>query len=292
MDFLVELCTDPAGWYRAHQLVVGQVGVNGLLALSLWITLYTGQLAMANVGFMAVGAYTAVIMDIHLGTPFALNALCGAAIAAAGAAVIGYPVLRLRGVYLAIATIAFGEVVRFGFILNMSITGKGQGLINPSANPGTGGIAPVWIVLVVLTALMWRWRLTKAGLACAAIREEELAAASGGINVAGYKLGTFVAGAAVASMAGALETRLNFFVDPTEFGVQRSIFGLVLAFVGGLFWPIGPVVGAVLLTLLPEIIRSAADYRYVIYGVALMVIARFRPQGLLAPRRASRPARP
>jgi branched-chain amino acid transport system permease protein len=284
MDFLIKLVTDPLGWYDANQLVVGQMGLNALVALSIWVTLYTGQLTLANVGFMAIGAYTAVIMALHLHTPFVLNALCGTVFAAVVGLIIGLPVLRLRGVYLAIATIGFGEVVRFGFILNIDITGKGQGLTNPGAEPGTAGIVPIWIALVVLTAVLWRLRSSKAGQACAAIREDELAAASGGIRVTAYKLGAFVLGAAIAGLAGALEARLNFFIDPTEYGVQRAIFVLILAFVGGIAWPIGAVVGAVVLTVLPDVIRSARDYRYVVYGLILMAIALFRPQGLVAPR--------
>lgn len=291
VEFLVKLFTDPAAWYNANQLVIAQMGINALLGLSIWVTLYCGQLTMANIGFMAIGAYTTVIMAIHLHTPFAVNALAGTALAAGVAVVIGLPVLRLRGVYLAIATLAFGEVVRFGVILNLGITGKGQGLNNPAAEPGTAGLLPVLVIVAVLTTVFSRLRSSKVGLACAAIREEEVAAASGGTNVAAFKLGTFVLGAAIAGLAGSLDARLNFFIDPSEFGVQRAILILVVAFVGGILSPTGPVLGAVLLIALPEIVRSAQDYRYVLYGLALMVIAVFRPKGLIARRSGGRRTR-
>src|SRR5207245_1689402 len=105
VDLIVQLFTDPAGFYSAHQLLVGQCGVNALLAISIFVTLYSGQLTLANVGFMAIGGYAAVIMTIHLHTPFVVNVLAGAVLAGLVAFVIGLPVLRLRGVFLAIATV-------------------------------------------------------------------------------------------------------------------------------------------------------------------------------------------
>lgn len=280
MDFFVQLLTDPGLFYSAHQLLIGQMGVNSLLAISIFVTLYSGQLTMANVGFMAIGGYTSVILGLHFHTPFALNALAGCALAAAVGFLIGLPVLRLRGVFLAIATIGFGEALRFGVILNLDITGKGAGLTNTTADI-QGGLYPILISLAVLAYFFWRLTGTKLGQAWAAIREDALAASSQGINVPAYKMAAFVIGAAVAAYAGALDSHLNFFIDPTEYAFNRAVQVLIFAVVGGFTNVVGPIVGATVLTSLPEIVRSAADYRDVVNGVILIVIIIFRPQGIV-----------
>jgi len=283
LDFLRQLFTDPAGFYQAHQLLVGQCGVNALLGISIWVTLYSGQLTLANVGFMAIGGYTAVILGIHLNTPLALNMAAGAALAGVASLVIGLPVLRLRGVFLAIATIGFGEAIRFGVILNLGITGKGQGLTNPDASPA-GGILPIWLSVVVLAWVCWRLTATKTGQAWAAIREDELAAAGHAVDVTRYKLAAFVLGGVLAGYAGALEAHLNFFIDPTEYAFSRAVLVLVYAVVGGVATVLGPIVGAVLLTVLPDIVRSAAAWRDVLAGLILILVVVFRPQGIVGRR--------
>lgn len=286
MRFLLDLFLHPSAWYSAHRLLVAQMGINSLLAVSIWVTLYAGMLTLANVGFMAIGGYTTVIMAIHLHTPLLVNMACGAALAGLVGVVIGLPVLRLKGVYLAIATVGFGEVVRFGFILNLGITGKGQGLTNPAADPNA--ILPVWLVLAVLVVVLWRLTRAKIGQAWSAVRTDELAAASGAIDTARYKLGAFVLGAVLAGLAGGLDAHLNFFIDPTEYAFNRAVLVLIFAFVGGILVPLGPVLGATLLTALPEIFRSARDYRDVVDGAILMLIVVFRPQGLIGRRAPGR----
>jgi branched-chain amino acid transport system permease protein len=285
----------PAAWYHAHQLLVGQMGVSALLAFSIWLTLYSGQLTLANAGFMAIGAFTSVILTggittasgkAAIGThvPLPVAVLAGGLLAGLVGLVIGLPVLRLRGVYLAIATIGFGEALRFGLILNLDITGKGQGLNNPHASPG-GGILPIWLSVAVLIYLGWRLTSTKLGQAWAAIREDELAAASQGIDTAYYKMIAFILGAVVAAYAGALDAHLNFFVDPNEYNFNKAVAILIFAVVGGIATVIGPVIGAVILTALPEILRFAKDYRDVVNGLILIVIVLFRPDGLVTGRR-------
>jgi branched-chain amino acid transport system permease protein len=295
--FLTQLLLHPLGWYHAHQLLVGEMGVNALLALSIWLTLYSGQLTLANAGFMAIGAYTSVILTggttstgpalagVHLPLPVAMAA--GAALAGAVALVIGLPVLRLRGVFLAIATIGFGEALRFGVILNLGITGKGEGLNNPHATL-TSGITPIWSSLVVLAFLGWRLTGRKTGHAWAAIREDELAAASEGIDVARYKMLAFVLGAMVAAYAGALGAHLSFLVDSNNYTFTQAIDMLVWAVVGGIAFVIGPILGAVLLTILPEVLRFTQNYREVVNGLILMAIVLFRPDGLVTRRASSR----
>jgi len=280
MDFFVELFTNPVGFYNQHELLIAQIGINAILAIAIFVTFYSGQLTLANAGFMAIGAYTTVIMSLYLPTPLPLNMLVGALLAGLVSVVVGLPVLRLRGVFLAIATIGFVEALRLGVILNVPITGEGQGLKNPSADP-LGGIVPILISLPILAYIVWRLTRTRLGQAWSAIREDELAASSNGINVPLYKMIAFIISAVLAGYAGALETHINFFVDPTEYGITRTIQILTFAVVGGTTNVFGPIVGAVFLTALPEIVRQFASYRDVVNGVILILVIIFRPQGIV-----------
>ena len=280
MDFFIQLFTDPVGFYNQHELLVAQIGINAILAISLFVTFYSGQLTLANAGFMAIGAYTTVIMSLYLPTPLPINVLIGALLAGLVGVVVGLPVLRLRGVFLAIATIGFVEALRLGVILNVPITGEGQGLHNPNANP-VGGIVPILISLPIIAYVVWRLTRTRLGQAWSAIREDELAASSNGINVPLYKMIAFIIGAIIAGYAGALETHINFYVDPTEYGVPRTIQILTFAVVGGTTNVFGPIVGAVFLTALPEIVRQFASYRDVVNGIILILVIIFRPQGIV-----------
>jgi branched-chain amino acid transport system permease protein len=280
VDFFVQLFTNPVGFYNAHELLIAQMGINAILAIAIFVTFYSGQLTLANAGFMAIGAYTTVIMNIYLPTPLPLDMLAGALLAGAVSVLVGLPVLRLRGVFLAIATIGFVEALRLGVILNIPITGEGQGLKNPSPDP-LGGIVPILISVPILTYLVWRLTHTRLGQAWAAIREDELAASSNGINVPVYKMIAFIISAILAGYAGALETHINFFIDPLEYSVTRTIQILTFAVVGGTTNVIGPIVGAVFLTSLPEIVRQFAAYRDVVNGVILILVIIFRPQGIV-----------
>ena len=280
MDFFVQLLTNPVGFYNQHELLIAQIGINAILAIAIFVTFYSGQLTLANAAFMAIGAYTTVLMSLYLPTPLPVNMLAGALLAGLVSVLVGLPVLRLRGVFLAIATIGFVEALRLGVILNVPITGEGQGLHNPAADP-LGGIVPILISLPILAYLVWRLTRSRLGQAWSAIREDELAASSNGINVPLYKMIAFIISAVLAGYAGALETHINFFVDPTEYGITRTIQILTFAVVGGVTNVFGPIVGAVFLTALPEIVRQFAAYRDVVNGIILILVIIFRPQGIV-----------
>lgn len=280
MDFIIQLFTDPVTFYQVHELLIAQMAINSLLALSLFVTLYSGQLTLANAGFMAIGAYTPVILDLDYNVPVPLGMTAGVVLAGIAAILVGLPVLRLRGIFLAIATLGFGEALRNGVILNLDITGRGQGLKNPDAN--IQDLLPIVIALAIVAFLCWRLTGSKMGQAWAAIREDELAASSQGINVPVYKMAAFVLGALIAGLAGGLEAHINFFVDPTEYDTSRAIQMLTYAVVGGTTNVWGPIVGATMLTSLPEIVRQAATYRDVISGVVLILVIVFRPSGVVS----------
>jgi branched-chain amino acid transport system permease protein len=195
---------------------------------------------------------------------------------------VGLPVLRLRGVFLAIATIGFIEALRLGVILNLPITGEGLGLKNDNADP-LGGINLVLVSLVVVLFLVWRLTKGRLGAAWAAIRQDELAALSQGINVARYKMIAFILSAVLAGFAGALEAHLQTFVDPSDqqYGVTRAVQALTFAVLGGSGHFLGPVVGAVVVTSLPWVFDQARDYINIVTGVFLIAVIVFRPQGIV-----------
>jgi len=281
MDFLLQLVTDPVAFYQTHTVLIAQIGINSILAASMFLVLYSGQLSLAAPGFMAVGAYTAVLMGLYWNTPLAVNVLAGTLFAGVVGFLVGLPVLRLRGVFLAIATIGFIEALTEGVILNLPITGEGLGLKNPSADPLTG-INLVLISLAAVIFIVWRLTRGRLGRAWAAIRQDEVAALSQGIHVARYKMIAFVLSALLAGFAGGLESHLNFFVDPNEYGVTRTVQVLTFAVLGGAGNVLGPVVGALFLTSLPEIVRIPNfDPRDVISGAILIVVIIFRPQGIV-----------
>jgi branched-chain amino acid transport system permease protein len=281
MDFLLQLVTDPVAFYQTHTVLIAQIGVNSILAVSMFLVLYSGQLSLAAPGFMAIGAYTAVLMSLYWNTPLAVNILAGTLLAGLVGFLVGLPVLRLRGVFLAIATIGFIEALTLGVILNVPITGEGLGLKNPTADPLTG-INLILISLAVVVFVVWRLTKGRLGRAWAAIRQDELAALSQGIHVARYKMIAFVLSALLAGFAGGLESHLNFFVDPNEYGVARTVQVLTFAVLGGAGNVLGPVVGALFLTSLPEIVRVPNfDPRDVISGAILIAVIIFRPQGIV-----------
>jgi branched-chain amino acid transport system permease protein len=280
LDFLIQLFTDPVTFWNSHTLLISQIGVNSILASSMFVVLYSGQLSLAAPGFMAIGAYTAVLMDLYWHTPLALNIATGTAFAGVVGVAVGLPVLRLRGVFLAIATIGFIEALSLGVILNLPITGEGLGLKNPNADP-LGGINIVLVSLAVVVFLLWRLTKGRLGYAWTAIRQDELAAQSQGIDVARYKLIAFVVSALLAGFAGAAESHLNFFVDPNEYGVPRTVQVLTFAVLGGSGNVLGPVVGALFLTTLPYVFQQAGDYIGVVSGAILIAVIIFRPQGIV-----------
>jgi len=261
----------------AYSTLIGFVGVSALLALSVWVTLYAGQLTLGNAAFMGIGAYVSALLGRHLGTPFPIALVVGALAAGATAAPLGLTVFRLRGVYLAIATLAFGEVLRV-ILLATPITGKGQGL---NGIPPKTELWHIYLSLAVVAYVLWRVQGSTVGRAWAAIREDETAAASQGIAVRRYKLGAFVAGALVAAWAGGLSAHLTFSIEPNDFAFSKAVQILVFAVVGGIPNPLGPIFGAALLTALPELLRPLKDYRDILQGLILLLVIIYLPRGLV-----------
>ncbi|HEX7437980.1 MAG TPA: branched-chain amino acid ABC transporter permease [Caldimonas sp.] len=269
-------------FWAIYSNLVLTIGINALLALSIWLTLSCGLLAMANAAFMGLGAYTASLLTMSAGAPFPVAVLAGVALPTVVALMVGLPTLRLSGVYLAMATLGFGEVVRIALLNADSLTGGALGL------SGIPQLTQWWhvvlAVLVVLLALR-QLRRSRIGRALEAIKEDQVAASLMGVDVMAHKMLAFALGAAIAGLAGALSAHLSSYIGPGEFGFDRGVDILTMTIFGGIGSLTGPVLGAAVITVLPELLRSFRDYRTMINGAILVLVVLFLPKGLWDPAR-------
>ncbi len=272
------------------------VGINALLAVSLTlINGITGQFSIGHAAFMAIGAYSSGFLSLTFahrfssamgGLPLVLTEnlwilcvlVCGGSLAAVFGFFVGMPTLRLRGDYLAIATLGFGEIVRV-VILNQPHLGGATGL---TVRPNNVGIFWIYLMLIVCVCLVYRISRSPRGLSFSAVREDEIAAMSVGINPTRYKVAAFIIGAFFAGVAGALfaHQSTSGYINPSSFGFIKSFELVVMIVLGGLGSITGAVIGAVVLTVLPEFLRMGNQYRIVIYAAMLIVLMLLRPQGL------------
>jgi branched-chain amino acid transport system permease protein len=282
--------------------ILYDIGINIVLAVSLnLINGYTGQFSLGHAGFMAVGAYTAAVITNQFGAlnPFAGGALffgallAGGLLAAVTGLLVGLPTLRLRGDYLAIVTLGFGEIIRVIF-QNMDKVGGARGLsVMHGYTNFFWTFGTVAVTIYIVTALVH----STYGRGFIAVRDDEVAAEAMGINTTKYKVTAFVVGAFFAGMAGGLYAHSKQFVTPGGFGFMASITFVVMVILGGMGNTPGVVFAAVLLTLLPEGLRKLAGYphlgwigdtRMIIYSLLLIVLMLTRPQGLFAWRQRTR----
>jgi branched-chain amino acid transport system permease protein len=257
--------------------VLVQLGINLILALSLYFPLSAGQLSLGQGGFMAIGAYASSWLTATLGWPWPVAFVVAAAAAGLIGALVGLPALRVRGIYLVLMTMAFGEIVRV-FFLNFAPTGAAQGFRGMPFVTSLPLVAALAVATVVLAA---RTAGSRMGRAFAAINRDELAAEVIGVDVTHAKLVSFIVGAVVAGLAGALWAHYVQFIEPEEFGFARSVMPFTFVVVGGIetFW--GAVAGAAALTLLPEWLRFLKEWRLALYGLAMLAVMIVRPQGLI-----------
>ncbi|HYM71136.1 MAG TPA: branched-chain amino acid ABC transporter permease, partial [bacterium] len=257
-----------AAFYAGYSSLVLFAGVAALLALSVYGTLMAGQLSLGNAALAAIGGYTAAILTRDLHVALWPAVLAGAAVATAVAVVIGIPSLRLRGIYLALATLAFGEVVRAA-ALNLKITGGALGLIGI---PALAGFWQVYGALVAAAFFFYRLERSRVGRAFAAIREDEAAAQAMGIKVTHYKVLAFAIAGCLAGVAGGLSVHFTYVITPSQASFTEAVNILTFAIVGGTSTFAGPIAGGILLTVLPESLRVLRDYRLLLDGAILMVV--------------------
>ena len=257
--------------------VLTQLGIQVILGLSLYFPLSAGQLSLGQGGFMAIGAYASSWLIVARGWPWPLAFVAGPLAAGVVGAVVGLPALRVRGIYLVLMTLAFGEIVRV-FFLNFALTGGPQGY---RGMPFITTLPLVACLAGLVAYLAARTVRSRVGRAYAAIERDELAAEVVGIAVTRAKLQAFAVGAAVAGLAGVLWAHYVQFIEPEEFGFQRSVIPFTVIAVGGVetFW--GAIAGATLLTILPELLRFLKEWRLAFYGALLILTMIVRPRGLI-----------
>ncbi len=263
-----------------YEITLATICINIILAVSLnLVTGFTGQFSLGHAGFMSIGAYVGALINMEMNSTsgFLLGIFAGAVAAAIVGIIIGIPTLRLKGDYLAIATLGMAEIIRVVF-LNIDITNGAAGL---------NGIPRFtnWMWLFIFTALtiilINNFIRSSQGRACISIREDEIAAESMGVNTTRYKVTAFAIGAFFAGIAGALYSSYFYFIKPNIFGFMKSIDILVIVVFGGMGSVTGSVIAAVALAVLTTFLQAYSELRMIIYALLLVVIMLFRPQGIL-----------
>lgn len=263
---------------RYYEQILILIGINMILALSLNLVIgFTGQLTLGHAGFMSVGAYAAAMLTLKLQLPFLLCIIAGGAAAGLIGFLIGLPILRLKGDYLAITTLGFGEMIRVA-ITNIESVGGARGLAGiPPKTTFTWVFFGVIVTFVILKNII----NSSQGRAMIAVRENEIAAEAMGINTTEYKLTAFVISSFFAGVAGALYAHYFMFLEPNSFNFMKSIEIVTYVVLGGMGSLTGSMLSAGILTLLPEALREFANYRMIVYSLLLILIMIFRPQGLM-----------
>lgn len=264
------------------QRILIMTGINILLASGLNLIIgFTGQLALGHAAFMAIGAYGSAVLSVKTGTPFPLALIAGTVMGGAAAFLIGYPILRLKGDYLAICTLGFGEIVKVA-IQNIEAVGAARGF---SGIPPYTTFPWVFFTVVIIYILLKRVADSSYGRTMKAVSEDEIAAEAMGNKAFDYKMLGFVMGSAVAALAGGLYAHYLMFIDPVSFNFSKSTEILTFVVLGGIGSLPGAVAGASILTILPESLRGLGDvvkdYRMLIYAVIIVILMVFRPQGIM-----------
>ena len=252
-------------------------GINAILALSLYLPFSAGQLSLAQGGFMAIGAYTSAVLSKNFGIPFGLSLIGGAILSSLVGIGVGFPALRIKGIYLLLITLGFNEVIRV-FFLNFKYTG---------AVGGFGGISPLtnlfnlYLVLILLILFFHRFQNSRLGRALRAIDQDQDAAEARGVPLTRMKTFAFGAGAFIAGLAGGFYAHFVMFIESGTFGFQRSLEAMIFVILGGSQIFYGPVLGAFLVTIIPESFRFLQKFRFEIFGACLVLMMVLRPKGIL-----------
>lgn len=282
----------PSGYYYR---VGAMIFVNGLAVLGIVIlTGYAGQISLGHAGFAGIGGYACALAPVHLGLHPALAVVLGAVISGALAWLVGRPILRLKGYYLAVATLGFGILVSMILNNERQLTGGPDGIEVPEL--GLRGLLKGWglelsngefwyffcgIVLLIGAWLALNLYQSPTGRALRALHGSEIAAGTVGVDAARYKLQAFVISAVYASVAGSLVALQNKFITPDIAGFMHSIEMVTMAVLGGAASVLGAIFGAGILTLLPQVLTVLAEYEQLVLGLVMMLVMIFLPQGLL-----------
>jgi len=269
------------------ETILSVTGLNIILALSVYFSLTVGQFSLAQVGFWAIGAYGSATLTALFGWPLIPALMAVALVCGIIGVILGFPCLRIRGIYLALATLGFSQVaaqllgnLQFRIAVEGVLRGP-EGLVGFRNIPVLTSVYGIYVFVALLVAVLWWIGRTRFGMALAAVRDDDVAAEFAGINVVFVKVTMFALGAAVAGIGGGLFANYTSFISAQDFGFHQTLFSLLYVAVGGIFTFIGPVVGAILLTVLPEYVRFLGENRAIFYGVIVLVIMLLRPRGLI-----------
>lgn len=278
----------PVSFYVLQTLI--NAWLLGMLALSLTLVAGTmGQVSLGHAALLAIGAYTSALLSLTLAVPVGLAIIGGGLMSAALGTLLISPSFRLRGHYVSIATLAIGEIVALVILNWESVTRGPIGIsgIPPLSLFGYDLISPTSIywfslaVMVVLALLQGRLLGSHLGRSFRAIRDDDIAARAYGLSLNRYKSLAFIFGGFAAGISGGIAAHLYSYINHETFNTQQSILALTVVILGGLGNVVGAILGSVALVGLPEVFRIAAEYRILIYGIVLLLLVRFRPQGLL-----------
>lgn len=261
--------------------ILQQIGINIILAVGLNLIVgFSGQFSLGHAGFMAIGAYAAAIIGSKSATypAFFAAMVLGALIAGAVALIVGIPTLRLKGDYLAIATLGVSEIIRILIINGGDLTNGAAGILGI---PAFTNWQMVYFFVVITTILTINFLRSPIGRATLSVREDEIAAESVGVNTTKIKVIAFVFGAMTASIAGSLQAGFIGSVVPKDYTFINSINVLIIVVFGGLGSMTGTIVAAIVLGILNMVLQNVASIRMIIYSLALILVMIFRPGGLL-----------
>lgn len=259
------------------QGVVALMGVNILMALSVYAIVMADQVSLGNAGFMAIGAYTSAYLSVKLGMPIFPALIIGALAASFIGLLVGVPLLRLEGLYFVMGTFGFGEVVR-SFFMNFEPTGGAYGFRGP-----VGATMPIihgWVL--VLIVLFWLLSRSRLGRSLDALRDDAEVASSIGLNVTLLKLGVFCLGSFTAGIAGGLYAHYMFYIESGNFHILVSAMAILCVILGGMYTFWGALLGGVIFSILPEVLRFMGGWRLSVYGSVLVLMMIFRPSGIIS----------
>jgi branched-chain amino acid transport system permease protein len=273
--------------YILHLAIMAGIYIILTISLNL-IVGYAGQVSLGHAAFYGIGAYTSTLASLSWGLPFPLALLGAIILSGVCGLALGLPTLRLKEDYLAIVTLGFGVIVDL-VLLNLEITGGPDGIVGIPAPVLFGvnfrgkSLYLILVVLAVLFTLVLTYRLVHSyhGRALRAIRDHEVTAQVMGVNTPAYKIAIFTLAAGLAGLAGSLYAHYITFINPESFGLHTSILVLSMVILGGMGSVVGSILGAVTLTVVPELFRQFHDYQDLAYGALLVVLLIWRPQGLL-----------
>ncbi|ASV68439.1 branched-chain amino acid ABC transporter permease [Cytobacillus kochii] len=275
--FAVQMAANTGMINNYHVNTLVYICINIILAVSLHLVIgITGQFSIGHAGFLAVGAYISAIVTMKLSLPFPIALIIGGIVAALTGLIVGIPSLRLRGDYLAIATLGFAEIIRIIF-LNIDAVGGAAGMQVTKMTTWTSAFICLFITVLVIV----NFTNSRHGRACISIRENEIAADAMGINTTYYKVAAFAIGSFFAGIAGGLYAHNFYIIQPVQFGFLKSFDILIFVVLGGLGSLSGAVISAILLTIVSTFLQSYPETRMIIYSAVLILVMLYRPQGLL-----------